>query len=529
MMETLRWVLYYAGIVLFAVIAYEALRAFVVGWLAKRLRRRIHKYVRERSVRVDKYKLTSKLYVKAEVLSDPVLARHIADYADKEKIPAEEVREQVEGWLDEIIPAFNVVSYYQIAVFLARTASKSIYDVVIDREQLQKIESQIPEGSVAIYLSNHRSNADYVLLTYALMRSVAISYAVGEWARVFPLDVLFRSFGSYFVRRGFKNPLYHKVLERYVQLVSLRGVTQAIFPEGGLSRDGFLRKPKLGLLDYICRILLEPNFNGDVVFVPIGINFDHVLEDKNLVREKQDKEAAPSFLMKLIGFFVWLVKFPFLLLFNLFRVLSGRTRRYGYAAVSAGAPISLKEWISKQPENPLGLPRAEREAKLRGLAEAIMFHIEKTVPVTPVPLVALALENCGEGCSLSQVEKEVAYLRAEAQRMGFPLVEGREFLAEKAGKKRLEAEREDRRPELLSLEEGMIEGDSAKVTAKLGIEHLTRRKLIVMQDKKIMFDQTRRDILAYYANSLDHIRRATKAVASSQGNTGAEGVEGRRG
>jgi glycerol-3-phosphate O-acyltransferase len=517
--EYLRLGLYYTGIVLLAVLLYEAFRAWVVGWFAKRLRRRILRYVRERSVRVDKYKLTSKLYVKAEVLSDPVLARHIADYAQQEKIPAEEVREEVEAWLDEIIPAFNLVSYYQVAVFLARTASKSFYNVVIDREQLQKIESQIPEGSVAIYLSNHRSNADYVLLTYALMRSVAISYAVGEWARVFPLDVLFRSFGSYFVRRGFKNPLYHKVLERYVQLVSLRGVTQAIFPEGGLSRDGFLRKPKLGLLDYICRILLEPNFTGDVVFVPIGINFDRVLEDQNLVREAQNKAKRPSFFTKLFGFFIWLVKFPFLLIANLFRVLTGRVRRYGYAAVSAGAPISLKEWISKQPNNPLELPRAEREVRLKELAAEIMTHIERAIPVTPVPLVALALERCGDGCTLTQLKREVAFLRAEAQKMNLPLVEGSEFSAEQAGKKRLESEREDRRPELLALEESMIEGDSASLTTKLALENLEKRKLIQIQDKKITIDPTRKDILAYYAHSLDHIRRAVKqqeTVVSSQ-------------
>jgi glycerol-3-phosphate O-acyltransferase len=512
LLEYLQSGLYYVGLLLLLVALYEAFRAWVVGWFLKRLRRRISRYVRARSVRVDKYKLTSKLYVKAEVLSDPILARHIADYAQQEKIPAEDLREEVEAWLDEIIPAFNVVSYYQVAVFLARTASKSLYDVVVDREQLQRIEAQIPEGSVAIYLSNHRSNADYVLLTYALMRSVAISYAVGEWARVFPLDVLFRSFGSYFVRRGFKNPLYHKVLERYVQLVSLRGVTQAIFPEGGLSRDGFLRKPKLGLLDYICRILLEPGFTGDVVFVPIGINFDRVLEDQSLVREAQNKTNPPSFFTKLLGFFLWMLKFPFLLVANLFRVLLGKRRRYGYAAVSAGAPISLKEWIAKQPDNPLELPRAEREARLTELAATIMAHIERAVPVTPVPLVALALERCGDGCSLSQLKREVSFLRAEAQRLNLPLVEGTEFVAEQAGKKRLEASREDRRPELLEIEASMIEGDAASLTTRLGVENLQRRRLVQVQDKKITIDPTRKDIVAYYAHSLDHLRRALQNV-----------------
>jgi glycerol-3-phosphate O-acyltransferase len=53
---------------------------------------------------------------------------------------------------------------------------------------------------VIIYVMNHRSNADYILVSYALAGHVAISYAVGEWARAFPLEVVFKSFGSYFIR-----------------------------------------------------------------------------------------------------------------------------------------------------------------------------------------------------------------------------------------------------------------------------------------------------------------------------------------
>ena len=84
-----------------------------------------------------------------------------------------------------------------------------------------------------IYLINHRSNADYVLVAYALTGDVSISYAVGEWARAFPLEHIFKCFGSYFIRRRYREALYHAVLERYVQLITRNSVTQGIFPEGG--------------------------------------------------------------------------------------------------------------------------------------------------------------------------------------------------------------------------------------------------------------------------------------------------------
>ena len=59
----------------------------------------------------------------------------------------------------------------------------------------------------------------------------------GEWARAFPLEHIFKAFGSYFVRRRYREPLYHAVLERYVQLITREGVTQGIFLEGGTSND----------------------------------------------------------------------------------------------------------------------------------------------------------------------------------------------------------------------------------------------------------------------------------------------------
>ena len=76
------------------------------------------------------------------------------------------------------------------------------------------------------------------------------------------------------------------MLERYVQLITRNGVTQGIFPEGGLTRDGALRPVKIGLLDYIVRTLDDPAFDRDIWLVPVGINYDRVLEDRSLIRER---------------------------------------------------------------------------------------------------------------------------------------------------------------------------------------------------------------------------------------------------
>ena len=82
----------------------------------------------------------------------------------------------------------------------------------------------------------------------AVIHRVALSYAVGEWALVWPLSALFRSFGGYFVRRGETDPLYHAVLERFVQLLVGQGAVTGFFLEGALSRDGGLRRARTVLV-----------------------------------------------------------------------------------------------------------------------------------------------------------------------------------------------------------------------------------------------------------------------------------------
>ena len=129
---------------------------------------------------------------------------------------------------------------------------------------------------------NHRSNIDYLLVSYLIADKAVLSYAVGEWARIFPLKQLIKSLGAFFVRRNSNDPLYRRVLERYVHMTTAEGVCQAVYLEGGLSRDGNLRPAKLGFLDYMLRDFNKDN-DRDIVFVPVAINYDRVLEDNNMV------------------------------------------------------------------------------------------------------------------------------------------------------------------------------------------------------------------------------------------------------
>ena len=232
-------------------------------WFDRAVLRAVHQF----RVRLDRYKLVSKRTIRDSLMQDPKVGAAVDAYRTSHGVGELDARVLVERYIDEILPYFNVLSYYKVGYNLARLFVNLLYRVSSDYEDRDALRA-IPRHDVVVYLMNHRSNADAVVVAYVLARSVSISYAVGEWARVWPLEYVFKSFGAYFIRRGFRDPLYHMVLERYVQLITRNGVTQGIFLEGGLTRNGAFRPAKIGLLVYVSRTVLEPGFTRNNGFVP---------------------------------------------------------------------------------------------------------------------------------------------------------------------------------------------------------------------------------------------------------------------
>ena len=367
--------------------------AFVAGagWYWRRwVRRTARRAHRRFGARIDRFKLTSKRYITDALLNDTEVAAAVRAHAAAHGMTEREVWVRVRGYLAEIVPAFSLLMYYQFGYAVSRAVLGMFYKVSVDYVRRESID-ELPRESIVIYLLNHRSNADFVLASYALAGEVAISYAVGEWARVFPLEYLFKSFGSYFIRRRYREPLYHTVLERYVQLITRNGVTQGIFPEGGLTRDGHLRPSKVGLLDYLLGVAREPGFAERMHVIPVALNYDRVLEDRTLLRELRTHEGAPrarrlAQLGEVLHYASW----------NAGRVLSRRWKRYGRAAVVIGEPIPVKPWLDALTAagTPLfTLAKPERLGAVQGFCDGIMQRIGAIVPVTPVPLACAALQT----------------------------------------------------------------------------------------------------------------------------------------
>ncbi|MEO8031249.1 MAG: 1-acyl-sn-glycerol-3-phosphate acyltransferase [Gemmatimonadota bacterium] len=437
--------------------------------LRDQLRRSAISSARRLKYRLDRYKLVERDEIRQALLNDPAILAAIVSHAREHDTAEVAVRRRVNEYIDEIVPFFNVLSYYKLGYNLSRLLLHLLYKSSIEYRDQAALD-RIPRRDVVVYLMNHRSNADYVVVAYVLAKVVSISYAVGEWARTWPLEYVFKSFGSYFIRRRYREPLYHTVLERYVQLITRNGITQGIFPEGGLTRDGALRPPKIGLLDHIVRVLDDPTFDRDIWLVPVGINYDRVLEDRSLIQERLVNARSLSRWQQFTGVCYYLLG-------NVGRMLTGRLRRYGRVAVSFGTPVSVRGWLASQPTGLLHLPRSERLPQVQRLAEYAMERIAAAIPVTPVPLACAALLSFGSS------------------------VVPRDRLLERMDEMR----------------DHLAEFNAKLVRGELPIEEVwdrawrmfTLRRLVVREGGQLVILPAQRPLLEYYANSIRHLLPAT--------------------
>lgn len=505
--------------VLLGIAVYEVLRSVVLRSLARRIERSVREFIREAHLSREAYRFATKVVVIDEMMNDPVLNEHILAKARADGIRIEDARAIAEDYLDEIVPSFNLLSYYQVGYRVARAIVNGLYQVVVDKKNLEAVQ-RLPRRSVVIFVANHRSNVDYVLMAYLLARHITLSYAVGEWARVWPLEHLFKSFGSYFVRRGFRDPFYHTVLKRYVQHISARGLTQGIFLEGGLSRDGRLREPKIGLLDYLVQLKADPSFHDDLVFVPVGINFDWVLEDEHLLDEAAGRARKPTLASKAASLARLVVFGPPTLVANAIRLASGRIRRHGYASVRIGEPLSFDEYRARHAsewEAGAAAGGGARVDAVKHLATHLMARIARSIPVTPVPLACAALVRLGPGAiALDALRTEIARLRVRAERAGAAVLLGREFEAERGARERLGDERSDRRGGLIEFEEAYLDAEEARVLADVALEILVRRGLVRRDGSGVTVRAGQEDVIAYYAHSIAAHLTADASAAESR-------------
>ena len=450
MVEIPLWLTVFAGILGVLGLLDRIIGPSLRWFFRKRVNRAIDDLNKRLDLKIQPFKLTDRKVLIDRLVYDPEVMAAVEDHVEEQGVPREVSIERVERYAKETVPSFSAFAYFGLGMRLSRWVSQSLYRVrigVYDEKELSAID---PEAAV-VFVMNHRSNIDYLLVTYLASQRTSLSYAVGEWANVWGLRQVIRAMGAYFIRRKSRNPLYRKVVARYIKMAVEGGVTQAMFPEGGLTRDGALQPAKLGLISYMCDGFDAEN-SRDIVSVPVGLNYDRVIEDRilleSIAEEKQPRfNAGPLSAVKFVFRLIWMKA-------------TGRLYRFGYACVSFGKPLSLKEYA------PMG------SVDVEALGEVLMKRVGAVVPVLPVSLVATVLLQASKPLSPLELKAETANLISRLRDAGAHL---------------------------------HIPRNDDDYAVDVGLRMMRMRRLIIEDASGLQANQAEQNVLRYYANAIKHL------------------------
>ena len=434
------------------------------------LRRRINRVIDEIGTRLDieirPFQLTKRQVLIDRLAYDPKVLDAIKEFAKEQDMPLEVVQSKAVTYAREIVPSFNAYLYFRIGYWIAKKVARIFYRVRVGLVKEQQYASIDPESTV-VFVMNHRSNMDYVLVAFLAAERTTLSYAVGEWAKIWPLHTLIRAMGAFFVRRYSGNALYRRVLERYIHMATREGVCQAVFLEGGLSRYGGLQEPKLGLIDYMLR-QFDLTADRDIVFIPVGINYDRTVEDRSLIRALDPTSEKRSwwFVFRTTAGFIWR---------SLLLMVLSRWRRYGYACVNFGDPLSIKTYCRDRNLNFSMLERPERFQEVQKLSQELMQGIASVVPILPVSLVSTVfLEDMVTEMDILEIEARSNRLIKKLKEKGAPILE-----SSRSTKARAIAD---------------------------AVDIMLLRRMISSNGDRFKVIPEEKTLLAYYANAIGHWR-----------------------
>ncbi|MCB0324842.1 MAG: glycerol-3-phosphate acyltransferase, partial [Bdellovibrionales bacterium] len=307
------------------------------------------------------------------VLSGDRFERLLQELAVDAAASREQMYESARRRFHEIAATMNGAAI-RILYHVLHPVVRAVFEKVEvgDLEPLRKAVAQHP----VVVLPSHKSHFDYILISWLLYHEkLPLPYvAAGANLNFFPVGGLMKAAGGFFIRRTIGNDrLYKLVLDNYLQYLIKRGHLVAFYIEGGRSRSGAVRAPRLGLLKYLVAGWAAGG-RDDVMLAPLGISYERIAEEEALVREElgEGKQAE-----NLRAF--W-------------RLKGIRRRRFGSVMVQVGTPISLKAFRAEHEEEGGG-HAADDPVLIEDLAFAIARRIMDCTALTGTSLAATVLHT----------------------------------------------------------------------------------------------------------------------------------------
>lgn len=289
----------------------------------------------------------------------------IARLAREDGTPERKLRKKAYKYYREIAADYSMV----YTSYFAKTVSvllRKIFDgISYDPESIKMLREAAQKGPL-VFTPCHKSHMDYLIISFILFMNNMFPphIAAGVNLSFWPMGVIFRHSGAFFLRRSFKGlKLYPVIFKQYVKTLVSEGYSIEFFIEGGRTRTGKLALPKLGFLNYLMDAIDE-GYNRDLVFVPVAINYDRILEEQSYVAEVKGREKTAE---------------------SVSAMMESRKllkRKYGRVYVTFNTPFTLTE-IRRE--------GVEKQDVAFEVANTVIRRINEVTVVTPFALTTTAM------------------------------------------------------------------------------------------------------------------------------------------
>jgi glycerol-3-phosphate O-acyltransferase len=322
----------------------------------------------ERSLRGARYKVPK--FLREDLYWSRGFQRGVSRLAIQEDAPLSKMQRKTAHYLKEIAATHSPYVIDVVTGIMAWILSLGYQQLEYSTEDLRELY-RIGETRPLVFLPSHKSNSDHLVLQYVLYQNEfpPNHTAGGINLNFFPIGPLLRRTGIFFIRREFKaNEPYKFVLRQYIDYLLEKRFPLEWYLEGGRSRTGKLRSPRLGMLSYVVDTYLR-GLVDDVVFIPVSIGYDQISDIKAYATEqlggKKEQES-----------FAWALRF-----------IGNLHRRYGSVHVRFGEPLALSDTV------PMGTDLTTEHGRyiIPKMAFEISNRINDATAITPISLVTLAL------------------------------------------------------------------------------------------------------------------------------------------
>ena len=340
---------------------------------AAELRRELNQRLTNLGTSASGAPLRSREFLIGKTAKDPALQAFLRAHVGSQNQSYQELSNRVLKNLNQIAAdvkpsAINFIRKILTFIF------NNIYDGLdVDKQGMEKVREAARKGSI-VYVPCHKSHIDYLVMSYMLYYNwMSVPYiAAGVNLSFFPVGTLLRNCGAFFMRRTFHNdPVYAQTFSAYIRTILSERIPFEFFIEGTRSRSGKLMMPKKGLLSMIAQGW-ESGLTPDVIFVPLYVGYDTVVEEGSYINEMQGAEKKDE---------------------NFFELLkAGRIlkNRYGKVYVRFAEPFSLNEYMQDKPTYAT-METEERQELYDDLAFNLIDAIYKQTVATPYAIASAVM------------------------------------------------------------------------------------------------------------------------------------------